>query len=299
MHRERLFNPDLVIPYAYRPFDTRYTYYDPEIWTRAVRPLKACVDGSPIILTTKIVKDSAFSHVFVSRIFADVIFLSNTSSVNCYSFPNKLSSNTSTPLLSGRYFDNNLDCSEYTNRLGRSVTSDDAMGYIYAILHSPSYRVEYFQFLQYDFPRLPLTGTIGLFSELVRHGRELIALHLLESPTLANRVPVFIDRPNLEIQKISWSADTVWINKAQTSGFRGVPEAVWNFHIGGYQVCEKWLKDRKGRTLSADDIAHYQKIVVALSETIRLMAEIDRVIDAHGGWPGAFQTANEAASAQA
>jgi len=78
--------------------------------------------------------------------------------------------------------------------------------------------------------------------------------------------------------------------KARTEGFRGVPEAVWNFHIGGYQVCEKWLKDRRGRTLSADDIAHYHKIVVALHETIRLMKEIDEVIDHHGGWPGAFVT---------
>ncbi len=68
-----------------------------------------------------------------------------------------------------------------------------------------------------------------------------------------------------------------------------MPEDVWNFHIGGYQVCEKWLKDRKGRTLSKDDIAHYQKIVVALAETIRLMKEIDEVIEQHGGWPGAFQ----------
>lgn len=73
-----------------------------------------------------------------------------------------------------------------------------------------------------------------------------------------------------------------------TGCFRGVRENVWNFHIGGYQVCEKWLKDRKGRTLSKDDIAHYHKIVVALIETIRLMAEIDRVIEKHGGWPGAF-----------
>jgi hypothetical protein len=72
-------------------------------------------------------------------------------------------------------------------------------------------------------------------------------------------------------------------------GFKGVKEEVWNFHIGGYQVCEKWLKDRKGRKLTKDDIEHYQKIVVALSETIRLMAEIDKVIDEHGGWPGAFQ----------
>jgi hypothetical protein len=92
----------------------------------------------------------------------------------------------------------------------------------------------------------------------------------------------------VEVEKVSWSNDTVWIDKAKTTGFRSVPESVWNFHVGGYQVCEKWLKDRKGRTLSKEDIAHYHKIIVALSETIRLMAEIDRVIDQHGGWPAAF-----------
>jgi len=101
-----------------------------------------------------------------------------------------------------------------------------------------------------------------------------------------------------EIGQVCWSGSTVWldtpaINKnhpptAGTIGFKGVPEEVWNFHIGGYQVCEKWLKDRKGRALSSEDITHYQKIVVALSETIRIMAEIDKVIDVHGGWPGAF-----------
>ncbi len=96
---------------------------------------------------------------------------------------------------------------------------------------------------------------------------------------------------NVQIQReVSELQETVWINKDQTAGFNGVPEAVWNFHIGGYQVCEKWLKDRKGRTLSQDDINHYQKIIVALSETIRIMEEIDEVIDQHGGWPGAFIT---------
>ncbi len=95
-----------------------------------------------------------------------------------------------------------------------------------------------------------------------------------------------VDGSALKERKL-WLQDdcVVWLDKAQTTGFRGVPEPVWNFHIGGYQVCEKWLKDRKGRALSADDIAHYQKIVVALSETIRLMAEIDAVVGQHGGWP--------------
>ena len=111
---------------------------------------------------------------------------------------------------------------------------------------------------------------------------------------------IYTGPKNPEVGRVGWSDDTVWLDAAATKkgqpatpgtiGFRGVPEAVWNFHIGGYQVCEKWLKDRKGRTLSKDDIAHYQKIVVALTETIRLMKEIDKVIERHGGWPGAFQT---------
>jgi len=90
------------------------------------------------------------------------------------------------------------------------------------------------------------------------------------------------------VEGIFWLHQFVWVDKALRVGFAGVPEEVWNFHIGGYQVCQKWLKDRKGRTLTADDVTHYHRIVVALHETIRLMAEIDKTIDAHGGWPAAF-----------
>ena len=86
-------------------------------------------------------------------------------------------------------------------------------------------------------------------------------------------------------------------SKSGTIGFAGVPEEVWDFHFGGYQVCYKWLKDRKGRTLSDEDIAHYRKLVVTLNETIRIMAEIDEVIEAHGGWPAAFRTGKEAGAA--
>jgi hypothetical protein len=64
-----------------------------------------------------------------------------------------------------------------------------------------------------------------------------------------------------------------------------VPDEVWSFYVGGDKVCEKWLKDRRGRTLSNEDIDHYQRVIVSLNETIRLMAEIDRVIEEHGGWP--------------
>jgi hypothetical protein len=117
----------------------------------------------------------------------------------------------------------------------------------------------------------------------------------MESPALSQPITEFIGGRNPEVEKVSWSGNTVWVDRAKTSGFRGVRESVWNFHIGGYQVCEKWLKDRKGRTLSKDDISHYQKIVVALAETIRLMGEIDEVIEQHGGWPGAFAQGEETA----
>jgi len=84
---------------------------------------------------------------------------------------------------------------------------------------------------------------------------------------------------------------TIWIDKPQTSGFKGVPEDVWNFNIGGYLVYKKWLKYRKGRELLKSEILHFQKIVVALAETKRLMHEIDKVIEQYGGWPEAFNYA--------
>ena len=121
----------------------------------------------------------------------------------------------------------------------------------------------------------------------------------MESSKLNDHITSLVGTGDFQVEKVSYSDETVWIDKAKTRGFRHVPEEVWNFHIGGYQVCEKWLKDRQakggkkprpGRVLTDEAIDHYQKIVVALSETIRIMAEIDEVIEAHGGWPDAFVT---------
>jgi hypothetical protein len=123
----------------------------------------------------------------------------------------------------------------------------------------------------------------------------------MESPGLGQLITVYEGPSKPEVRRVGWSDGTIWLDadktnareghratKPGTIGFRGVPEEVWDFHIGGYQVCHKWLKDRKGRRLSDEDISHYQKIVVAINETIRVMAEIDEVIDEHGGWPAAF-----------
>jgi len=162
---------------------------------------------------------------------------------------------------------------------------EDVFNYIYAIFHSPEYRRRYAEFLKFDFPRVPFISNKKLFSDLCVLGEELIGLHLLESKAVNKFITSYPVKGFNLVEKgyPKFSKGSIFINQEQY--FKGVPEEVWNFHIGGYQVCDKWLKDRRGRTLIEEDIAHYQKVVVALSETIRLMAEIDKVIDSHGGWP--------------
>jgi predicted helicase len=162
---------------------------------------------------------------------------------------------------------------------------EDVFNYIYAIFHSPTYRTRYAEFLKIDFPRLPLTSDVELFRKLCDLGEQLVGLHLMEKqapPIASYPVP-----GNNTVEKVSYTEPgqgaekgRVWINKTQY--FEGVPPEVWEFHIGGYQVAHKWLKDRKGRELTHDDIEHYKRIIAALSETKRLMNEIDEAIP---GWP--------------
>jgi len=161
-------------------------------------------------------------------------------------------------------------------------TPEDIFNYAYAIFHSPTYRTRYAEFLKIDFPRLPLTSDKGLFRSLAKKGAELVSLHLMEAPVLNTPAIKYPIDGSHKVEKVAYDDKNqrVYINKTQY--FEGVPPEVWDFHIGGYQVCHKWLKDRKGRTLSYDERVHYQKIVVALKETIRLMEEIDELIP---GWP--------------
>jgi predicted helicase len=166
---------------------------------------------------------------------------------------------------------------------------EDIFNYAYAVFHSPEYRSRYTEFLKRAFPRLQLTLNKELFKSLAEKGAALVALHLMESPLLNNLITRYDVKGDHLVEKVSYDEKTQRVSINKTQYFDGVPPEVWNFHIGGYQVCEKWLKDRRGRKLTIDDIDHYQKIVVALKETIRLMSEIDETIEEHGGWPEAFE----------
>ncbi len=161
----------------------------------------------------------------------------------------------------------------------------DLLDYIYAVLHSPDYREKYKEFLKIDFPRVPyprpLTPEEGIeetqqrFWSLVKLGGELRQIHLLESPVVENYITQYpIDGSNT-VTKPVYQDGNVYINETQY--FKNVPEVAWNFYIGGYQPAQKWLKDRRERVLEFEDILHYQKIIVALSETDRLMQEIEGI----------------------
>jgi len=299
-----------VRPVLFRPFDTRYVYYERAMIERGDHryPLMRHMLQPNICLITirRLEVGGGFEHTFC----ADQLSVLHSISMKegnfvfpLFAYPDEaepqgllLSESERLPNFGSGFLKSLVATLGLTPggkwNLPAGLTPEAIFHYAYAVFHSPGYRSRYAEFLKIDFPRLPLTGNLELFRALARLGGEFTAMHLMESPKLAQPNTEFIGGRHPEVEKISWSKNTVWIDKAQTTGFKGVREDVWNFHIGGYQVCEKWLKDRKGRKLTKDDIEHYQKIIVALSETIRLMAEIDKVIDEHGGWPGAFQTTN-------
>jgi predicted helicase len=304
--------------FLFGPFDVRWCFYRKDLLkTNSFSAGKHLCYGRnlALIVMRQVSLDSCFSHVGVSDLIVNNRCFYSTKGKVSY-FPIFLYSGESDLIREkGDLLGSNLHAEELERwarllglrwtvgnpdspSLDGALTALDVTRYIYATLHSASYRLRYSEFLRLDFPRIPIPGSLTLFRELARLGGELVAVHLLETPKIDHFMTTYTGPKNPEVVRVGWSDDTVWLDAIATKkgqptspgsiSFRGVPEAVWGFQIGGYQVCEKWLKDRTGRKLTKDDIAHYQNIVVSIAETIRLMKEIDEVIEAHGGWPGAF-----------
>ena len=314
-------------PVLYRPFDIREIYYVQWMvdWPRTeAMPHMLAGENLSIGLTRRVEVGAGFSHIFASRavIQHHTVSLKEVNYlIPLYLYPGVGKTEGSlfsrwakgkdgrTPNLDMGFVEQIATATELRfvsdgrGDLRKTFGPEDVLAWIYSVFHSPGYRERYEGQLKRDFPRVPLPGSVDLFRQLAEAGHDLLALHLLESPKLGKPITTYTGPKNPEVGRVGWSNGTVWLDAGKTNAreghratkpgticLRGVPEEIWDFHIGGYQVCHKWLKDRKGRTLSDEDIAHYQKIVVALSETIHIMAEIDEVIEAHGGWPDAFQT---------
>ena len=156
--------------------------------------------------------------------------------------------------------------------LGETINPQELFDYIYAVLHSPNYRTKYKEFLKIDFPRIPYPENKEEYHRLVDLGSQLRRLHLMQN--VPTSIHAKFDNPGSNtVDKLEYKDGCVWINKEQC--FADVPELAWNFYIGGYQPAQKWLKDRKGRALTFDDITHYRQIITILLETDRVMKEID------------------------
>jgi len=307
-----------LVRYCYRPFDIRWLLYQPDLMEigrggASKYVMRHMLGPNKCLLLNRQVRTPQVSHFLVADTPADFHAL-ETAHASLTVFPLyvydwqeqedgvlfSLGNGGPRPNLSAELI------AEVSHRLLLDFIShgegdlestfgpEDIFHYMYAVFHSPTYRERYAEFLKIDFPRLPLTSDLGLFRALAEKGEELVALHLMESPALDHLITTFPIKGSNEVEKVRYAEETsevsedlgglsrgrVYINKTQY--FEGVEREVWEFHIGGYQVLHKWLKDRKGRTLSYDDVTHYGKIVVALKETMRLMGEIDEVIPS---WP--------------
>jgi predicted helicase len=153
-----------------------------------------------------------------------------------------------------------------------SVWPEDILDYIYASLHSPSYRKKYKEFLKTGFPRVSRPKSWSEFWRLAKLGRELRKLHLMKSSSIDDFATTYPKQGGNIVEVLRYEDGKVYINTIQYFG--NVPEAAWDFYIGGYQPAQKWLKDRKGQTLSHNDIEHYQRIIKILLETNRIMKQI-------------------------
>lgn len=185
--------------------------------------------------------------------------------------------------------------SDGRGNLKKTFGPEDVLAYIYAVFHWPEYRRRYAPMLKMDFPRVPPVEDRERFVAFCAQGHALLGAHLLEDEAITGDTVGYPARGENEVEKgfpkyveaggkgvkagkvvlASGDAGRVYINAEQY--FEGVEPEVWAFQIGGYQVCEKWLKDRRGRTLSMDDLTHYTKVVESLRKTIAVMAEIERI----------------------
>jgi predicted helicase len=276
-----------LITCHYRPFDWRYCYFSKTIMDR---PRKVIIDhiakkDNLCLNIVRQTKAERWMHGLVSKHPTPAVFveMKDGSSV----FPLYRYVTTPFELKMGITRQPNISTGfleGLEQHIGCIPIPEDIFHYIYAIFHSPTYCSRYDEFLKGDFPRVPMPRNIDLFKQLSGLGEKLVNLHLMKFSTPVQISSPFIKNGGsciIDGEYPKYEGSSVIINK-QKDGFVNVPETVWNFQVGGYQVCHKWLEDRRGRTLSQDDIGHYQKIVVALGQSIELMKQIDEAIPS---WP--------------
>ena len=274
---------------SYRPFDSRYIYYNPEVLARARFSFMRHVEKPNICLSMiRRTRNGVFGGCFVTLNIVDKCITSTLDNANVFPLYLYPSENTQMSTVEPERIPN-LNATIIQNiapKIGLRFTNEkkpgadtfapiDILDYIYAVLHSPTYRETYKEFLKIDFPRVPYPKDAATFWALVTLGSQLRQVHLLESPAVEKNLTQYPEDGDNVIRKTRYEAGNVYINETQY--FANVPPSAWNFYIGGYQPAQKWLKDRKDRVLDFEDVGHYRRIIAALVETDRLMGEVDKI----------------------
>jgi len=276
-----------IIPFLYKPFDKRFIYYSGRTKGFVAYPRRevmqnvASRENVCLITNRQTVRDE-FSFALVTDAVCchGTFYLGNRGQDYCfplYLYPTEQELDQSRSI--------NFD-SEIYKRL-QSLASHPERGqadelavfdYIYGVLHCPAYRETYAEFLRMDFPRIPLPPTPGEFWQLSDKGAILRRLHLMEKQIVGDTPFPFKGEGNGRVTKPRFGDGKVWINDIQH--FENVPEASWEFYVGGYQPAQKWLEQREGRSLSFDEIEHYQRILKIMAETEKIMSTITMALDA-------------------
>ena len=265
------FKSDYNFQYSYRPFDIRWINYDVKQITRARANVMNNLKKPNIALCLIKVNSSSdgLFKVLMSAGLTDKTILSSKDNANVfplYLYTKEFGEEKKNPNLKKE------EWQKFNDAVGKETTPEDILAYIYAVLHSLSYRERYKEFLKVDFPRIPLPKTAKEFNRLTAIGQQLIDLHLMNNAQSWKCTTTFPEVGSQQVDFQKWKDGQVWINDKQYFG--NVPESVWEFYIGGYQPAQKWLKDRKGHILSFDEIKHYLHVIHALEETMKLMKEI-------------------------
>ena len=270
-----------VLPVLYRPFDAQYIFYhDSVVWRTVKKVMRHMIQENLGLITARSNKSYQMNHFYCTENIMETKCGESTTQ-SCL-FPLYLYPDTDKKdLFSHKKGDerqpniNPTFLTALSEVYKKELSQKDIFYYIYAILYSNIYRTKYAEFLRTDFPRIPFTKNYKIFSKMGEYGKTLVDLHLLKSKEIDPPIAKFKGKGENRVEKVIYKEGKVSVNKDQY--FDGVSEEIWDYQIGGYQVCNKWLKDRKGRVLSLDDIRHYCKIITSIGKTIEVQKAIDEI----------------------
>jgi len=272
--------------FSYRPFDIRWIYYQPNLIARGdarQEMMRHFFKDNLGLISARNSKSLIVNHFFCCDTLVEM--KCGESTIQSYVFPLFVYPSQEKKDLfhaEGEARQPNIKADIFkslSNVYKKEISPESIFYYIYAVLYSETYRTKYAEFLKIDFPRVPVTKDYKLFKKMSEYGNRLVDLHLLKSSDLDSPIAKFQGKGDYRVEKPKYDVKAGYIHINASQYFEGISQAVWAYQIGGYQICDKWLKDRKGRILSLDEIQTYCRIATAIEKTIEIQKSVDSIYE--------------------